>query len=176
MTRVLLGKPQGRTSGGHGLLQAVPRIYQVTPDIPDRRRATKQKEVRPSPGRQPQRESARRPVGTISSTSDVTDNPNPNSKPQRDSPIPSGPTTCRASAARPTQQRAGAPSGAPGLLLCREAGVSPCAPGRRSQRERHRGPSRLALGQEKQAPRPALARSGTLSRRMESYAFLASYV
>jgi hypothetical protein len=31
------------------LLEAVPRIYQVTPDIPDRRRATKQKEVRPSP-------------------------------------------------------------------------------------------------------------------------------
>jgi hypothetical protein len=34
-------------------------------DIPDRRRATQQKEVRPT-GRQPQRESARRPVGTIS--------------------------------------------------------------------------------------------------------------
>jgi hypothetical protein len=32
---------------------------------------------------------------------------------------------------RPTQQRAGAPSSAPGLLLCQEAGVSPCAPGRR---------------------------------------------
>jgi hypothetical protein len=29
------------------LLEAVPRIYQVTPDIPDRRRATKQKKVRP---------------------------------------------------------------------------------------------------------------------------------
>src|SRR3954447_14417426 len=27
----------------------MPRIYQVTPDIPDRRRATQQKEVRPSP-------------------------------------------------------------------------------------------------------------------------------
>src|SRR3954466_13239134 len=38
---------QRRTPGGHGLLEAVPRIYQVTPDIPDRRRATKQKEVRP---------------------------------------------------------------------------------------------------------------------------------
>src|SRR5215211_55920 len=33
--------------GGHGLLEATPRIYQVTPEIPDRRRATKQKEVRP---------------------------------------------------------------------------------------------------------------------------------
>src|SRR3954449_6182777 len=49
MTVVLLLILQGRTSGGHGLLEAVPRIYQVTPDIPDRRRATKQKEVRPSP-------------------------------------------------------------------------------------------------------------------------------
>src|SRR5215213_892821 len=39
---------QGRTSGGHGLLEAVPRIHQVTPDIPDRRRATKHKKVRPS--------------------------------------------------------------------------------------------------------------------------------
>src|SRR5215218_2681390 len=49
MTLLLLLILQGRTSGGHGLLEAVPRIYQVTPDIPDRRRATKQKEVRPSP-------------------------------------------------------------------------------------------------------------------------------
>jgi hypothetical protein len=30
-------------------LRALPRIYQVTPDIPDRRRATKHKEVRLSP-------------------------------------------------------------------------------------------------------------------------------
>jgi hypothetical protein len=29
------------------LLEAMPRIYQVTPDVPDRRRATKQNEVRP---------------------------------------------------------------------------------------------------------------------------------
>ena len=36
------------TSGGHGLLGALPRSYQVTPDIPDRRRATQQKEVRPA--------------------------------------------------------------------------------------------------------------------------------
>src|SRR5215204_3606317 len=42
MTLVLLLIPWGRTSGGHGLLEAVPRIYQVTPDIPDRRRATQQ--------------------------------------------------------------------------------------------------------------------------------------
>jgi hypothetical protein len=38
---------QRRTPGGHGLLEAVPRIDQVTPDIPDQRRATKQTEVRP---------------------------------------------------------------------------------------------------------------------------------
>ena len=50
------------TAGGHGLLGALPRTYQVTPDIPDRRRATQQKEVRPT-GRQPQRESARRRSG-----------------------------------------------------------------------------------------------------------------
>ena len=54
-----------RTAGGHGLLRALPRSYQVTPDIPDRRRATKQKEVRPA-GRQPQRESARRRSGPSS--------------------------------------------------------------------------------------------------------------
>jgi hypothetical protein len=38
---------------------------------------------------------------------------------------------CATAAFRPTQQRAGAPSGAPGLLLRQEAGVSPRAPGRR---------------------------------------------
>src|SRR5215218_9808662 len=48
MALVLLHR-QRRTPGGHGLLEAVPRIDHVTPDIPDRRRPTKQKEVRPSP-------------------------------------------------------------------------------------------------------------------------------
>jgi hypothetical protein len=38
---------------------------------------------------------------------------------------------------RPTQQRAGAPGGAPALLVCREAGVSPGAPGRRPTRAPH---------------------------------------
>jgi hypothetical protein len=38
-------------------------------------------QVRPT-GRQPQRESARRPVGTIPVASDITDSPNRNSKPQ----------------------------------------------------------------------------------------------
>jgi hypothetical protein len=43
---------------------------------------------------------------------------------------------------RPTQHRAGAPSGAPGLLLCQEAGVSPCAPGRRPRRASDRSARR----------------------------------
>src|SRR3954449_8550568 len=64
MTLVLLGDCRW-TAGGHGLLRALPRSYQVTPDIPDRRRATQQKEVRPT-GRQPQRESARRRSGPSS--------------------------------------------------------------------------------------------------------------
>src|SRR5829696_4942863 len=42
MASSILLTPSGRTAGGHGLLEAVPRIYQVTPDIPDRRRATQQ--------------------------------------------------------------------------------------------------------------------------------------
>src|ERR671911_1815858 len=78
---VLLFRPSW-TPGGHGLLGAVPRSYQVTPEIPDRRRATQQKEVRPDSGRQPQKESARRPVGTLSPASDVTEELDPNSKPR----------------------------------------------------------------------------------------------
>ena len=39
-------------------------------------------------GRQPQRESARRPVGTFSTSSDITDDPNHNSKPRRGSTRP----------------------------------------------------------------------------------------
>jgi hypothetical protein len=35
------------TFSGQGLLRALPRFYQVTPNIPDRRRATQQKQVRP---------------------------------------------------------------------------------------------------------------------------------
>ena len=42
---------------------------------------------------------------------------------------------CRPAAQiRPTQQRACVPRGAPGLLLCQEAGAAPCAPGRRPER------------------------------------------
>src|SRR3954451_3896058 len=36
------------TPGGQGLLGALPRSDQITPNIPDRRRATQQKEVRPN--------------------------------------------------------------------------------------------------------------------------------
>jgi hypothetical protein len=82
MALVLLFEIQGRTSGGHGLLEAVPRIYQVTPDIPDRRRATKQKEVRPLARPTASKRVSSPPVGTIPSMSDVTDETNHNSKPQ----------------------------------------------------------------------------------------------
>jgi hypothetical protein len=60
------------TAGGHGLLRALPRSFQVTPDIPDRRRATQQKEVRRTGPTASKRVSSP-PVGTFSSTSDVTD-------------------------------------------------------------------------------------------------------
>ena len=47
MTLVLLLIFRGGRLADTACCEAVPRIYQVTPDIPDRRRATKQKEVRP---------------------------------------------------------------------------------------------------------------------------------
>src|SRR3954447_11393190 len=50
----------------------MPRSYQVTPDIRDRRRATQRKVVRPN-GRQPERESARRRSWSLHLASDVTD-------------------------------------------------------------------------------------------------------
>src|SRR3954453_19689794 len=50
--------------------------------ISDRRRATQRKVVRPN-GRQPERESARRRSRTLHLASDVTDEPNRNSKPER---------------------------------------------------------------------------------------------
>src|SRR5215213_10107216 len=81
MTLVLLLMLQGRTSGGHGLLEATPRIYQVTPDIPDRRRATKQKESQALARPTASKRVSSPPVGTIPSASDVTDSANHNSKP-----------------------------------------------------------------------------------------------
>jgi hypothetical protein len=61
-----------RTAGGHGLLGALPRSFQVTPDIPDRRRATQQKEVRPLRSTASKRVSSP-PVGTFHAASDITD-------------------------------------------------------------------------------------------------------
>jgi hypothetical protein len=61
------------------LLGALPRSYQVTPDIPDRRRATQRKPVRPH-GRQRESESARRRSRSLHLASDVADEPDPNSK------------------------------------------------------------------------------------------------
>ena len=53
-------------------------------------------------GRQPQRESARRPVGTLSTSSDVTDTPNPNSKPRSSSAALRRSAPRRAIAIRPS--------------------------------------------------------------------------
>src|SRR4029453_12325597 len=80
-----------RTPGGHGSLEAVPRIYQVTPNIPDRRRATKQEQVRPQIWPTASKRVSSPPVGTIPSASDITDEPNHNSKPQSSSAAPTGP-------------------------------------------------------------------------------------
>src|SRR5215211_2421439 len=85
MVLVLLLIPEGRTAGGHGLPEAVPRIYQVTPDIPDRRRATKQEQVRPQIWPTASKRVSSPPVATTPSASDVTDEPNHNSKPRCDS-------------------------------------------------------------------------------------------
>jgi hypothetical protein len=54
------------------LLRARPRSFQVTPDIPDRRRATQQKEVRPA-GPTASKGVSSPPVGTFSSAPDITD-------------------------------------------------------------------------------------------------------
>src|SRR3954467_11625248 len=85
MALLLLLISQGRTPGGHGLLEAVPRLYQVTPDISGRRRATKQEQVRPQIWPTASKRVSSPPVGTIPSASDITDDPNHNSKPQGDS-------------------------------------------------------------------------------------------
>ena len=55
------------------MLEATPRIYQVTPDIPDRRRATKQEQVRPQIWPTASKRVSSPPVGTFSTASDVTD-------------------------------------------------------------------------------------------------------
>jgi hypothetical protein len=64
------------------LLEAVPRIYQVTPDIPDRRRATQQDGSQALARPTASKRVSSPPVGTIPAASDVTDDPNHNSKPR----------------------------------------------------------------------------------------------
>jgi hypothetical protein len=64
-----------------------------------------------------------------------------------------GPATRRAAARRPNQQRAGAPSRAPGLLLRQEAGVSACASARRGMK--------IILGRLLSGPDRTVGRSGT---------------
>src|SRR3954462_6793862 len=83
MALLLLLISQGRTPGGHGLREAVPRIYQVTPDIPGRRRATKQEQVRPQIWPTASKRVSSPPGGTIPSAAELTPDPNHNSKPQR---------------------------------------------------------------------------------------------
>src|SRR5215204_6542903 len=53
----------------------VPRIYQVTPDIPDRRRATQQNGSQALARPTASKRVSSPPVGTIPSASDVTDSP-----------------------------------------------------------------------------------------------------
>ena len=127
----VLSDPDSWTPGGHGLLGALPRSYQVTPDIPDRRRATQQKEVRPPrptaskrvsspPGRDPLLGVGRhRP-------------PNPNSKPRSDSAL----------RARPRWLL-----GPPGSVLCRTC-MMPVAPSgkHRARRQPPHHPDRTTAG------------------------------
>ena len=72
------------TPGGHGLLGAVPRSYQVTPEHPRPATSDTAKVVKPN-GRQPERDSARRRSRSLHLASDVTDEANQHSKPD---PLP----------------------------------------------------------------------------------------
>src|SRR5215207_6615933 len=101
MALALLLNPQRRTPGGHGLPEPVPRIYQVTPDIPGRRRATKQAQVRPQIWPTASKRASSPPAGTIPSTSNITDDPNHNSKPQGDSAAAHGGTARRDAGTHP---------------------------------------------------------------------------
>src|SRR5215217_3339838 len=82
----------GWTPGGHGLLRALPRSYQVTPEIPNPATSDTAKGGQAPTGRQPETESARRRTGTISAASDITDTTNHNSKPESDSTADSSPS------------------------------------------------------------------------------------
>src|SRR3954469_18769075 len=113
MALLLLLISQGRTPGGHGLLEAVPRIYQVTPDIPGRRRATKQEQVRPQIWPTASKRVSSPPVGTIPSASDITDDPNHNSK----SPSSSAASYVRLLAALPVSRASSRPWGRPFVAM-----------------------------------------------------------
>jgi hypothetical protein len=81
----------------------------------------------------------------------------------------SSPASRRATAhIRPTQQRASAPSGSPGLLLCREARVSPCAPGRRPWRKPARRRRRRLHLSESGSWRCPVRRSPPGAERLEN--------
>src|ERR687898_2954617 len=84
MALVLLHR-QRWTAGGHGLLEGAATHLSSHARGPRPATSDKTKGSQAQPGRQPQRESARRPVGTLASTSDVTDSRNENSKPHCDS-------------------------------------------------------------------------------------------
>ena len=73
------------TAGGHGLLGALPRSFQVTPEIP----TGDERQNKPSQANRPtaSKRVSSPPVGTISTASDITDTPNPNSKPRCDSDL-----------------------------------------------------------------------------------------
>src|SRR3954465_11020451 len=176
MTLVLLLMLQERTTGGHGLIEAVPRIYQVTPDIPDRRRATQQTEVRPSP------------ADTLKESQlAARSGPSP---PRRTSPTTRIQTASLNAIARfrPGRRHAALPL----LVRLSSERVRQAVPQDCSFAEKQASPPALLAvvrsesdtgdragwrsGRKSKRPVLLLARSGTLSRRMESYAFLASYV
>src|SRR3954453_15646260 len=81
-----------RTAGGHGLLEAVPRIYQVTPESPAGDERHNRTEVRPQIWPTASKRVSSPPVGNLPPASDVTDAADHNSKPQRSSPLRRGET------------------------------------------------------------------------------------
>ena len=73
MVLVLLLIPEGWTAGRHGMLEATPRSDQLTPDIPDRRRATQQHGSQALARPTAAKTVSSPPVRTIPAASDVTD-------------------------------------------------------------------------------------------------------
>ena len=73
---------------------------------------------------------------------------------------PADPRGAHARRPRPSQQRADGLTRAPRQLLCRQAGVAPCAPAGRPFRWPASGPISRLPRQAKQAPRPAVGEQG----------------